>query len=109
MSTASARVAVTPGGAVEPTSVEPTSVEPTSAEPTFAELVAARADDPGVALWFEDRSWTWRDVVVEARRRAAIVDDPLGRGRRHVARAMENTRVIWRSWVCRSCHSRMRR
>ena len=37
---------------------------------TFADLVAARADDDSVALWFEGRSWTWREVVAEARARA---------------------------------------
>ncbi len=41
---------------------------------TFADLVAARADDDHVALWFEGRSWTWREVVAQARVRAAIAE-----------------------------------
>lgn len=41
---------------------------------TFADLVAARADDDHVALWFEGRSWTWREVVAEAWARAALAE-----------------------------------
>ncbi|TDE26826.1 AMP-binding protein [Actinomadura sp. 6K520] len=43
-------------------------------ETTFAELVAARADDDSTGLCFEDASWTWREVVAESRRRAALAD-----------------------------------
>ena len=64
--------------------------QPTDA-PTFAALVTARADDDRTALWFEERSWTWREVVTEALRRAALVETALGGGRRHVALALENT------------------
>ena len=72
-------------------------------EPTFAELVAARAEDDHVALWFEDRSWTWRQVVSEARSRAALARahgsatagrraaDPTPGPARHVGVFCENT------------------
>jgi fatty-acyl-CoA synthase len=42
---------------------------------TFAELVEARADDDRTGLWFEDRGWTWRQVVAEARLRAGLARD----------------------------------
>ena len=69
----------------------------------FADLVAARADDDKVALWFEGRSWTWREVVAEARARgrlarehgAALADrragDPTPGRARHVGVFCENT------------------
>ncbi|OLT31724.1 acyl-CoA synthetase [Actinomadura sp. CNU-125] len=44
-------------------------------DPTFAELVAARGGDDRTGLSFEDRSWTWREVVAEARLRAGLVRD----------------------------------
>ncbi|WP_433473969.1 AMP-binding protein [Spirillospora sp. CA-142024] len=44
-------------------------------ETAFAELVAARGDDDRTGLCFEDRSWTWREVVEESRRRALFVRD----------------------------------
>ncbi|MFI0367826.1 AMP-binding protein [Actinomadura sp. 1N219] len=52
----------------------------------FAELVAARAGDDRTGLCFEDRSWTWREVVAEARRRAGLVRDLPG----HVGLFLEN-------------------
>jgi len=70
---------------------------------TFADLVAARAEDDSVALWFEDRSWTWREVVAEALTRAARArslgsaragrraGDPTPGPARHVAVFCENT------------------
>ncbi|MFA1551001.1 AMP-binding protein [Actinomadura chokoriensis] len=42
-------------------------------EVTFADLVAARADDDRTALTFGDASWTWREVIAESRRRAALL------------------------------------
>lgn len=69
----------------------------------FADLVAARADDDKVALWFEGRSWTWREVVAESRARArlarehgaALADrragDPTPGPARHVGVFCENT------------------
>ena len=71
--------------------------------PTFAELVAARAEDDHVALWFEERSWTWRQVVAEALSRAALARahgsataarraaDPTPGPARHVGVFCENT------------------
>lgn len=64
---------------------------PVTEEPTFAALIAARAADDHVALWFEECSWTWREVVIEARRRAAMIETALGDGPRHVGLAMQNS------------------
>ncbi|MCD6640365.1 MAG: AMP-binding protein [Nocardioides sp.] len=70
---------------------------------SFADLVAARADDDSIALWFEGRSWTWREVVAEALSRArlarehgaALADrrpgDPTPGPARHVGVFCENT------------------
>jgi fatty-acyl-CoA synthase len=59
-------------------------------EVTFAELVAARADDDRTALWFEDRSWTWREVVAEARLRAGLVLEARRSGPWHAGLFLEN-------------------
>ncbi|WP_433414533.1 AMP-binding protein [Microtetraspora malaysiensis] len=58
---------------------------------TFAELVAARADDDRPGLRFEDRSWSWREVVAEARRRAGIARDLRRPGPWHIGLFLENT------------------
>jgi fatty-acyl-CoA synthase len=42
---------------------------------TFAEILRARAGDHHVGLRFEDRSWTWDEVVHECAVRAAVVGD----------------------------------
>lgn len=55
-------------------------------EVTFADLVAARADDDRTALNFEDASWTWREVITEARRRATLARAADG----HVGLFLEN-------------------
>jgi fatty-acyl-CoA synthase len=55
-------------------------------EITFAELVAARADDDRPALNFEDASWTWREVIEEALRRATPARSAGG----HVGLFLEN-------------------
>jgi fatty-acyl-CoA synthase len=55
-------------------------------EAAFADLVAARGDDDRTGLCFEDLSWTWREVVGEARRRASFVRDLGG----HVGLFLEN-------------------
>lgn len=47
---------------------------PAAGVPTFAAQVAARAEDGSTALWFEGASWTWREVVAEARLRAALAE-----------------------------------
>ena len=58
---------------------------------TFAALVAARAEDDATALWFEERSWTWRELVEEARRRAGLLESLRVEGPWHVGLALENT------------------
>lgn len=58
----------------------------------FADLVLARADDDATALVFEGHSWTWREVVAEARARAALARDLLDPDRPpHVGLALENS------------------
>ena len=60
-------------------------------EVTFAELVAARAQDDSPALWFEDRCWSWRGVIDEARQRMGLLDELRVEGPWHVGLALENT------------------
>ncbi|WKN47018.1 AMP-binding protein [Nocardioides sp. Arc9.136] len=60
-------------------------------DPTFAGLVADRAGDDATALWFEERRWSWREVVEEARRRAGLLAELRVEGPWHVGLAMENT------------------
>jgi fatty-acyl-CoA synthase len=57
---------------------------------TAAQLVTARAHDEGVGLRFEDRSWTWRQVVAEAERRARFLEARRGQGPFHVGVLLEN-------------------
>ncbi|QFG24470.1 AMP-binding protein [Actinomadura sp. WMMB 499] len=61
-------------------------------DPTFAGLVAARGGDDRPGLSFEDRSWTWREVVAEARLRAGLVRDLSAPGPEpwHVGLFLEN-------------------
>ncbi|MFD0899699.1 AMP-binding protein [Actinomadura sediminis] len=61
-------------------------------DPTFAALVAARGADDRAGLSFEDRTWTWREVVAEARLRAGLVRDLAGPGPGpwHVGLFLEN-------------------
>ncbi|HUR79038.1 MAG TPA: AMP-binding protein [Acidimicrobiales bacterium] len=40
---------------------------------TIARALRARADDDHVGLLFEDRSWTWREVVAESTKRAGTM------------------------------------
>lgn len=58
---------------------------------TFAQLVADRAADDATALWFEERRWSWREVVEEARRRAGLLDELRTDGPWHIGLALENT------------------
>ncbi|TDC86877.1 AMP-binding protein [Actinomadura sp. 7K507] len=55
-------------------------------ETAFADLVLARGDDDRTGLCFEEDSWTWREVVTEARRRAGLVADLPG----HAGLFLEN-------------------
>lgn len=67
--------------------------------PTFGQLVAARADDDAPGLWFEDRCWSWREVVAEARSRAGLLDDLRAPGPWHVGLGLENT-AEHLFWLC---------
>ncbi len=58
---------------------------------TAAELVLARAGDDGVGLRFEDRSWTWAEVVDEALARASFLSAQPGGGPLHVGVLLDNT------------------
>ncbi|MCD0451046.1 AMP-binding protein [Actinocorallia sp. API 0066] len=67
---------------------------------TFAEMVAARGGDEGVGLRFEGAAWSWRRVVEEGRRRAALIGRlaPSEPGRAvHVGVLLENVPeyVFW--------------
>ncbi|GAB2868530.1 AMP-binding protein [Nocardioides pacificus] len=73
------------------------SVGPVSLEAvTFGALVEARAEDDSVALHFEGQSWTWREVVAEARLRAGLASSLVRSSGRegepwHVGLFCENT------------------
>jgi fatty-acyl-CoA synthase len=59
---------------------------------TFAEILRARAGDDHVGLRFEERSWTWDEVVHESAVRAAVAGSwarPAGR-QLHVGLLLEN-------------------
>jgi len=58
---------------------------------TVAELVLSREDDDSPGLWFEDASWTWREVVAQCRARAALVESMRQDGPFHVGVLLENT------------------
>ncbi|MCD6639626.1 MAG: AMP-binding protein [Nocardioides sp.] len=67
---------------------------------TFADVLRARAGDSRTALVFEDRSWTWDEVVQESAVRAAALADlvPHPEGRQvHVGVLLENVPdfVFW--------------
>ncbi|QDQ97482.1 AMP-binding protein [Tomitella fengzijianii] len=75
----------------------------TNAAATFAEVVRSRADDDSTGLLFEDRSWTWREVVQEGADRAALLDSavPAAPGGRqvHVGVLLENV-PDFVFWLC---------
>ncbi|GGO72697.1 AMP-binding protein [Nonomuraea cavernae] len=58
---------------------------------TFAELIEARAEDDRAGLRFEDRCWTWREVVAQARSRAGLARDLRRPGPWHVGLLLDNT------------------
>ena len=66
---------------------------------TFAEIVRSRADDDVVGLRFEDRAWTWAEVVQESADRAALLAGmPTPESRQlHVGVLLENVPdfVFW--------------
>ncbi|TWG07854.1 AMP-binding protein [Saccharopolyspora dendranthemae] len=61
---------------------------------TFAEIAWSRCGDQRVGLRFEDRSWTWAQVVAEGARRAGLLRRL---GVRHVGLLLENVPdyVFW--------------
>ncbi|WP_166137720.1 AMP-binding protein [Nocardioides ochotonae] len=67
---------------------------------TFAEIVRSRVGDDAVGLRFEDRQWTWDEVVAESATRAAALSAtvPAPEGRQvHVGVLLENVPdfVFW--------------
>ena len=58
---------------------------------TAAELVRLRADDDHRGLLFESDEWSWRQVVAESERRAALLEDLRRDGPFHVGILLENT------------------
>src|SRR4051812_12317598 len=59
-------------------------------EATVAELLLARADDDHPGLLFGDDSWSWRAVVAESARRAALATELRRPGPFHVGVLLEN-------------------
>jgi fatty-acyl-CoA synthase len=49
--------------------------EAPAAPGTIAELLLARADDDRPGMWFEGRTWTWRQVVADSGARARLALD----------------------------------
>ncbi len=58
---------------------------------TASELVLLRADDDHLGLRFEGDEWTWREVVAEAKKRAALLQRARRDGPFHVGVLLENT------------------
>ena len=58
--------------------------------PTVASLLRDRADDDRPGDVFEDSSWTWREVVAESARRAAMLLALRRPGPFHVGVLLEN-------------------
>lgn len=72
---------------------------------TFAEVVRSRAGDPHTGLLFEDRAWTWAEVVQEGADRASLLRALLPSGARpadrqvHVGVLLENV-PDYVFWLC---------
>ncbi|MET9490051.1 AMP-binding protein [Nocardia sp. NPDC006630] len=60
---------------------------------TMGRLLLARADDDNIALLFEDRTWTWRQLVAEAARHSEYLERlrPSDEQPWHIGVLMENT------------------
>jgi fatty-acyl-CoA synthase len=68
-----------------------TSTSTREAKPeTVADLLRARADDDAPGLLFENRSWTWNQVVVESERRAALAASLRQPGPFHIGVLLDN-------------------
>ena len=63
----------------------------------FRDLILPRVDDSRVGLRFEDRSWTWSEVMAEAATRAHYLLEAPGDGPPHVGLLLENVPefVFW--------------
>lgn len=57
---------------------------------TIGELVLARASDEHPAIRFEGSVWTWAELVIEARRRAALLEHLREPGPFHVGLLLDN-------------------
>jgi fatty-acyl-CoA synthase len=55
-----------------------------------AELLASREDDERPGLHFADATWSWREVVAESRRRAALALELRGPGPFHIGVLLDN-------------------
>jgi fatty-acyl-CoA synthase len=66
---------------------------------TIAELVRAQAGGLRPGLLFEDRSWTWAEVVKEAAERASLAGELLGEGPPHVGVLLDNV-PEFHFWLC---------
>jgi fatty-acyl-CoA synthase len=67
---------------------------------TVSELLLKRAEDDTPALFFEDRAWSYRELIFEARKRASIFADRVDRSRRpHIGVLLENVPeyIFWLS------------
>ncbi len=68
---------------------------------TMADAWAARADDPAPGLLFEDRTWSWAEVVDAARRRAGAWARLRQEGPPHVAVLLDNVpEHVWWLGAC---------
>jgi fatty-acyl-CoA synthase len=61
------------------------------ARPTIADLLRQRSDDDRVALHALDTTWSWRELVSQAARRAGLMRSFRFDGPRHVGILLENT------------------
>jgi fatty-acyl-CoA synthase len=58
---------------------------------TIAELLDRRRRDTGLGMAFDDRRWTWQEVVAQSERYGAAIDAAVGDRVRHVGLLLENT------------------
>lgn len=71
---------------------------------SVASLLEARADDDRVGLRFEDRSWTWRQVVLEGKRRAGLWQRLRQDGPPHIGVLLDNT-PEYLFWIQAASHA----
>jgi len=71
--------------------VDPAPATDEAPATTLAELLDGRRHDTGVGIAFDDRSWTWQEVVSESERYGAVIDAAVGDGVRHVGLLLENS------------------